>query len=322
MKKFILFVLVATLFGGCAAKNAYKVTYEEHNKAFDKKQSYKSYKIKRGDYFLSAREFGAKYKGKKPTILLMHGFPDSQHLYDELIPYLSKHRHVITFDFLGWGDSDKPENHTYNTQSLKEDMQRVIDYFKLKYLDIVVHDASGPVGIDWALAHENMVNTLILLNTYYYPMKRLVPPEAIALFSTPSVKRTITIAVAKNNDNVWQSGMIDQVNKFMANSQKRDEYTKIFAYQALEIREAFLGLNDVLVEETEARKESAASKLGVFKKPVKVIFGDDDPYLNRDVAKEFYALFPNASLHLIKDAKHYVQIDAPKKVAEIILHGK
>jgi len=37
----------------------------------------------------------------------MHGFPDNVHVYDRLIPAL-RGRQVITFDFLGWGASDKP----------------------------------------------------------------------------------------------------------------------------------------------------------------------------------------------------------------------
>ncbi len=151
-------------------------------------------------------------------------------------------------------------------------------------------------------------------------MKSLVPPEAIALFSTSSLKRTITISVASINDNVWQSGMIDQVNKFISNEKLRDEYTKIFAYQALEIREAFFGLNKVLIEEYNARKENAYKQLHNFSKPVEIIFGNDDPYLNRDVAKEFYAIFPNSKLHLIKDASHYVQIDKPQEVAQYMLN--
>ena len=319
MKHILTILITGLLFTGCSAKQEYKLAYDKHIKTFNAKNRYSTHHIKRGKYTLVAREFGKNHKGKAPTILLMHGFPDSQHLYDELIPYLSKKRHVISFDYLGWGDSDKPYSHTYDTKSLISDMQAVIDYFKLNNIIIVTHDASGPPGIDWALTHENKVNTLVLLNTYYYPMKTLVPPEAIALFSTPSVKRTVTIAVAKNNDSVWQSGMIDQVNKFMSDSQKREEYTKIFAHQALGIRQAFLGLNDVLVEETEARKATAEEKLGAFKKPVEIIFGDDDPYLNSGVAKEFYKLFPNASLHLVKNASHYVQIDKPAEVAKIIL---
>ena len=48
--------------------------------------------------------------------ILMHGFPDSLHLYDRLAPLLAKKRRVITFDFLGWGNSDKPEDHRYDVR--------------------------------------------------------------------------------------------------------------------------------------------------------------------------------------------------------------
>jgi len=59
--------------------------------------------VQRGQRRIYARE----YSGEEPTIILIHGFPDNLHLYDRLIPNLSQRR-VITFDFLGWGASDKP----------------------------------------------------------------------------------------------------------------------------------------------------------------------------------------------------------------------
>ena len=49
-----------------------------------------------------------------------------------------------------------------------------------------------------------------------------------------------------------------------------------------------------------------------------IIFGSEDKYLHIGVAKEFEKLFPNSKLFLIENAKHFVQMDAPKTVAEII----
>ena len=62
-------------------------------------------------YSINAREFGLAYKGKKPSIVMLHGFPDNQHLYDLLVAQLGSSNHVVTFDFLGWGQSDKPGTH-------------------------------------------------------------------------------------------------------------------------------------------------------------------------------------------------------------------
>ena len=55
-----------------------------------------------------------------------------------------------------------------------------------------------------------------------------------------------------------------------------------------------------------------------FKKPVHIIFGADDPYLNSGVATEFKRLFSASSLHLLPGAGHYVQLDEPAKVGRIL----
>jgi pimeloyl-ACP methyl ester carboxylesterase len=52
---------------------------------------------------------------------------------------------------------------------------------------------------------------------------------------------------------------------------------------------------------------------------VRVVFGADDPYLNRHVARHVAELFPSAELELIDDARHYVQVDQPERVAASIL---
>ena len=47
------------------------------------------------------------HPGRGPAIVLCHGFPDNHHLYDRVVPLLKGHE-VVTFDFLGWGQSSKP----------------------------------------------------------------------------------------------------------------------------------------------------------------------------------------------------------------------
>ena len=318
IKYAIGFIVILSLFG-CSSVPEYKTIYDEHEKMFSASIPYVTHRIQRDEYFLHAREYGKENKGKGPGIVLMHGFPDSLHLYDRLIPYLVEKRHVIAFDFLGWGDSDKPSNNEYTSDSLKRDLEAVVQYFDMDDIVIVVHDASGPPGIDWGLENINKINSLVLLNTYYHPVSKLKPPEAIALFSTPSIKRVITTFIASISDARWQAGIIEQLDKFMSDSEVRKKYTKIFAYQALGIRQAFFGLNDVLMKEMESRKSTASKRLGGFSRPVKIVFGGDDPYLNKYVANDFQSMFPSSTLHLVENAGHYVQLDKPEEVAEYIL---
>ena len=118
------------------------------------------------------------YPGKDPPVVLMHGFPDNLHLYDRLCPYLAPPRRVVTFDFLGWGASDKPAGYPYTTPNQVGDIDVVITQLRLQQMILVAHDASGPPAIDWALDHSERVAALVLLNTYYCATPTLRPPQA------------------------------------------------------------------------------------------------------------------------------------------------
>jgi alpha-beta hydrolase superfamily lysophospholipase len=72
------------------------------------------------------------YPGAGPPIILMHGFPDNLHLYDRLVPYLSPPRRVVLFDFLGWGNSDKPSGYPYTTANQVGDLDAVITQLGLR----------------------------------------------------------------------------------------------------------------------------------------------------------------------------------------------
>ena len=88
------------------------------------------------------------HPGAEPAIILMHGFPDSVHLYDRLSPYLSPPRRVVLFDFLGWGSSDKPSGYPYTADNQVGDLDAVITQLRLGQVVLVAHDASGPPAID------------------------------------------------------------------------------------------------------------------------------------------------------------------------------
>src|SRR5262249_1706881 len=134
--------------------------------------------IQRGPHRIYARE----YPGSEPTLVLMHGFPDDLVLYDRVVPELTG-RHVVLFDFLGWGRSDKPEGYPYTFENLQGDLDAVIAQLELSRVVLVAHDASGPPAINWALAHPDRIAALVLLNTFYGLTPTLTPPEAIAIFA-------------------------------------------------------------------------------------------------------------------------------------------
>ena len=306
---------------GCGAPEDLGPYFEAYERDFAASNRFVQHMVPRDSYRLHAREFGSGNGGNGPTIVVMHGFPDSLHLYDRVVPFLGARRRVIAFDFLGWGDSDKPADHRYDVASLRRDLESVISHFKLESVVLVAHDASGQPAIDWALDNEKRVATLVLLNTYYAPSPTLKPPEAIARYSTPGLMRDLSVFGAMRSDSRWQAGVRRQLGKFFSNPEARKVYVKLFAHQARAIRPAFFGLNAVLRLEVRQRAGNLP-RLKRFAKPVRIVFGADDPYLNTGVARDFDAAFPNSEYFGIANAAHYVQLDRPARVAELILSAR
>ena len=266
------------------------------------------------------RIYVKEYPGEEPSIVLMHGFPDNLHLHDRLVPYLSSRR-VVTFDFLGWGASEKPSNYPYTAKNQIGELDAVIQQLKLGKVVLVAHDASGPPAIDWALSNPDQTAALVLLNTYYCAMPTLRPPEAIFLFSTPVI-RTIARPISAMFDHlIFRRMYWWQVGRFFRDAEIRNQFVPLL-YQQFDAtpsaRPAFFGLNADLLRTVQAGTKTIP-KLREFKRPVRIIFGASDPYLNKGVAQRFHELFPISDMFLLPSARHFVQMDEPQEVARLIL---
>jgi haloalkane dehalogenase len=182
---------------------------------------------------------------------------------------------------------------------------------------LVAHDASGPPAIDWALAHPDRVTALVLLNTYYHWMPGLRRPGAIALYSTP-VLRNLARLVIGRSDALDRRLYAWQVGRFIRSDEIRRHMVPSLYQDFRPARPAFWRLNDDLLGTVFSRRRML-SKLRAFPRPVRIIFGANDRYLNPRVARRFEELFQDAELTLLPDAGHYVQVDEPGEVARLIL---
>jgi len=113
------------------------------------------------------REAGPK---TAPTILLLHGFPTSSHMFRNLIPALADRYHVIAPDLPGFGFSDAPDRKRFRYTF--EQLANVIDQFTqtiaLERYGIYVFDYGAPVGLRLALAHPERVTAIISQNGNAY----------------------------------------------------------------------------------------------------------------------------------------------------------
>jgi len=113
------------------------------------------------------REAGPK---NGPTLLLLHGFPTSSHMFRNLIPDLADRYHVIAPDLPGFGFSDAPDrkNFRYTFENIAKVIARFTETIGLKQFAIYVFDYGAPVGLRLALAHPDRITAIISQNGNAY----------------------------------------------------------------------------------------------------------------------------------------------------------
>jgi len=113
------------------------------------------------------REAGPK---DSPTILLLHGFPTSSHMFRNLIPALADRYHVVAPDLPGFGFSDAPDRKRfrYTFEALAKAMDSFTQTIGLEHYAIYVFDYGAPVGFRLALAHPERITAIISQNGNAY----------------------------------------------------------------------------------------------------------------------------------------------------------
>lgn len=113
------------------------------------------------------REAGPK---DGPTLLLLHGFPSSSHMFRNLIPLLADRFHIVAPDLPGFGQSDMPsrEKFNYTFDNIAAVIDRFTEVIGLKKFAIYVFDYGAPTGFRLAVKHPERVTAIISQNGNAY----------------------------------------------------------------------------------------------------------------------------------------------------------
>lgn len=231
----------------------------------------------RGEHRIRVRD----YPGAEPAIVLMRGFPDNPQLYDRLLPHLGAFRRVVTFDFLaGVARTSRPAARTPRTTRPATWIAAPRPAQHLLRVDAAAATAGG----DHPVLHTGR------------PKPR-PPGDAQIRATRPAAVRLAGRPVRPRR-------------RRQARSHSRA--VRGFSGRAPGLLRLNADLLPILLSRRRKRR-----RLRAFPRPVRIVFGAADPYLNTSVARTFHRLFPRSEL--LPGARHYVQIDEPEHVARLIL---
>ncbi len=247
-------------------------------------------------------------EGSGPVVLLFHGNPTWSFFYRNVIRELKGSFRLIAPDFLGCGLSDRTPGTHYRAIDRISQLQEFVDALGLERFSVVMHDWGGPLGTGFMLRNLNRVDRVIYLNTTLTETESL--PPIIKLAAMPVVGKLLTRHTATFVKLTTSMGAHRKLTPDIVSGYR-------FPYTTRQRRDAIWDfVADIPFDADHPTytqmMEIAAGLPKIAEKPVKIIWGLQDPCFHREMLSKVAAHFPKAEILEIPEASHLVLDDAPQ----------
>ena len=255
------------------------------------------------------REAGPK---DGPTLLLLHGFPTSSHMFRDLIPLLADRYHLIAPDLPGFGQSDMPSrsNFKYTFDNIASVIGRFTEVIGLKRFAVYVFDYGAPTGFRIAAKHPERITAIISQNGNAYEEGLSEGWNPIqAYWKDPSeANRSALRMMLKPETTLWQytHGVAD-ISSVSPDGHTLDDHYLSRA-GADEIQLDLFGDYKSNVALYPAFQEYFRT----HKPPLLAVWGKNDPFFLPPGAEAFKRDNPNATVQFFDTGHFALETHAPE----------
>ena len=258
----------------------------------------------------------------KPTLLLLHGFPTSSHMFRHLIPLLAKRFHIVAPDLPGFGFTKvlATTNFKYTFANLSKTMEGFVDALGLTRYAIYVFDYGAPTGYRLALAKPNQVTAIISQNGNAYE-------EGLSAGWTPI--QTYWADPTLANRDVVRDQLTPEAVKFQYLHGVTDE--KLVEPESYTLDSALLARpgNDDIQLDLFLDYASNVTLYPAFQKyfaevkpPLLAVWGKNDPFFVPPGAEAYRRDIPDAEVHFF-DTGHFALethvVEIADKIGEFLM---
>ena len=243
-----------------------------------------------------------------PALLLPHGYPASSFMYRRLMLALADRWRTITFDWPGFGYSATPDpaEFAYDFDAYERVLTAVADALGLQRYAVWLHNYGSQIGLRHAIAHPERITALIIQNGDIY--EDALGPNYSAIKAwwadkTAEKHRPLEEAVSEEG---FRHEFIGGVKGDIAARVPPDLWTLHWALMNTPVRRRVsVGLMEKL-EENLAWFPRYQRYLRERKPPTLIVWGPEDGFMPAPAATAYHRDLPDAELHLIEGAGHWV----------------
>jgi pimeloyl-ACP methyl ester carboxylesterase len=259
------------------------------------------------------REAGSK---DSPTVVLLHGFPSSSHMFRDLIPQLADKFHLIAPDYVGFGYSDAPNVHDfeYTFDNLAAQVDDLL--FKnlgLKQFSIYVQDYGAPIGYRIASKHPDAIRGIVVQNGNAYVEGIGGAFDAMKPFwanRNSETEKPVRDLLTKKMTMFQYTHGVGDAERISPDSYTVDQlFLDRPGNDAIQLNLLHNYQSNVLLYDRwhEYFRSRQPRML--------ILWGKNDPFFTIEGAKSYKRDLPNAELHLI-DTGHFALEDSSAFIAE------
>ena len=255
-------------------------------------------------------EIFVRLEGDGPWVTLLHGFPTSSYDWEPIVPALAAGHRLLMFDFLGFGDSDKPRGR-YSLLEQTAIVRALWAAHGVERTAVVAHDYGVSVAQELLASHDAPVERVAFMNGGLFARLHRAQPVQKALR-----KPVIGAQIAKRmNEGTFGSGL----RKVFSESHQPSDAELHEHWLSIARRDGGRNFHELIRYiddrlENEARWTAAIESPGV---PVAFVWGEADPVSGAHMLEEVRRRAPaDARIASRADVGHYPQLEEPGWVAE------
>jgi pimeloyl-ACP methyl ester carboxylesterase len=262
------------------------------------------------------REAGSQ---ASPTIVLLHGFPSSSHMFRDLIPQLADKFHVIAPDYVGFGYSEAPDagKFDYTFDNLAAHMEELLfGVLGLKKFNIYVQDYGAPVGYRIASKHPEAIVGIVVQNGNAYAEGIGAGFDTMKPFwanRSPETEKPVRELLTKQTTVFQYTHGVKVLSRISPDSYTVDQF-----FLDRPGNDA-IQLNLLHNYQSNLKHYDGWHEFFRNKQPkTLIVWGKNDPFFTVEGAKAYLRDIPRAELHLL-DTGHFALEDSCEFIAQQIV---
>lgn len=235
-----------------------------------------------------------RHRNPKCTVVLLHGLGTSSGTWVHVAPFFIKEHNVIAIDLPGFGFSELKGGRTFfKIAEHCHAIENLVDHLALESFVLIGHSFGGWIAAQYASAHPQRIEQLILINTagvYYRRIEEL--RRTFTINSVTELRHLLSLMWYRYP---WHfklftrailNDMINRkVNEIVASIEPRDLLT-----------EEFTRLN----------------------MPVSIIWGNEDRLIPQETVHAMCKMILHVHIHFLAQCGHVPQLERPRDLIDVL----